>query len=257
MDFPELLGNEGANLPLALDDQAHGHGLNPARRESPGDLRPEQRRHHIADHAVEEAPGLLRIHPVRIQLRGMLEGLADGVLRDLVEHDPLVAVVVAADGLAQMPGDGLPLPVEVGREVDGVGLLRQLPELTDHLLLAGQDLVVRFPAMLRVDTHAAHELLPVLLPFMGGFFLRGHLAGARRLGSALFRVHVLLAAAGGRQVADVAHAGLHHEIRPEVLVDGLGLRRRLDDDERLSHGAPVLPQRGGPTGEDGAKGRHI
>ena len=45
------------------------------------------------------------------------------------------------------------------------------------------------------------------------------------------------------QIADVAHAGKHEVLGPQVLVDGLGLGGRLDD-----HQVPVL---GGPGGVGG------
>ena len=48
-----------------------------------------------------------------------------------------------------------------------------------------------------------------------------------------------------RQVAHVPHGGLHHEIGPQVAVDRLRLRRRLDDHQVLSGGVDGL---GGGSG---------
>ena len=42
------------------------------------------------------------------------------------------------------------------------------------------------------------------------------------------------------QVLDVALGGEHLVLRPQVLLDRLGLRGRLDDDERLSHSIDYL-----------------
>src|SRR5207245_2701640 len=43
------------------------------------------------------------------------------------------------------------------------------------------------------------------------------------------------------QVPDMAHGGLHLEVPPEILVDRLGLRRRLDDHEVLGHEEDASP----------------
>ncbi len=231
VDVPELLGDEGADLALALDDQAHGHRLHAPRGEAPGDLGPQQRREHEAHHPVEEAPRLLGLHPRHVEVAGVLEGLLDGALGDLVEDHAPIAPLVAADGLAQVPGDRLPLAVKVGGEIDGVGLGGQLLELGDHLLLAGQDLVVGLPAVLGVDAHAADQLIVGLALPVLGLLLRRHLAGRRGLAGTLLGVGGRLAGAAGRQVADMAHARLHDEVVAEVLVDRLRLGRRLDDDQ--------------------------
>src|SRR5690606_40624533 len=60
VDGPEFLGDEGADLPLPFDDEAHRHRLDAAGGKAPGDLFPQQGRDHETHHAVEEAPGLDR-----------------------------------------------------------------------------------------------------------------------------------------------------------------------------------------------------
>ena len=37
------------------------------------------------------------------------------------------------------------------------------------------------------------------------------------------------------QVHDMPHGGLHGIAGPKIFIDGFGLSRRLDDDERFSH----------------------
>ena len=231
MHVPELFGNEGADLALALDDQAHRHRLHAPGGQPAGDLAPQQWRKHETHHPVEEAPRLLRLDPRHVEAARLLEGFLNGVLGDLVEHHPLVTFVIATDGLAQVPGDRLPLAVQVGGEIDGVGLAGQLGQLLDDLLLARQDLVVGLPAMLRVDAHAPHQLMPGLLLLVDSFLLGGHLACRRCLPGALLGIADVLAGAAGRQVANVADARLHDEIVAEVLVDRLGLGWRLNDDQ--------------------------
>ena len=229
MHLPILLRHEGVDFTLALHDQAYRHRLHSPRGKPPGYLGPQQRRHHVPHHPVEKATGLLRVDPVLVQVGRLLEGLGDGFFGDLVEHHALVAAVVAADGLPQVPGDGLPLAVKVGREVDRVGAGGELPEFAHHFLLARENLVIGLPAVRRVDAHAPDQLVPGLLLAVLGLFFRGHLAGLGRLGGALLGVHTS-AAAGGRQVADMTHAGLDDKVRTQVLVDGFRLGWRFDDD---------------------------
>ncbi len=87
-----------------------------------------------------------------------------------------------------MPGNCLSFAVEVSGEVDRIGLGGELLQFTDDFFLAGQNLVMGFPFVLRVDTHSTHQLLPRLLLAVLGLFFRRHLAGARRLGRSLLRI---------------------------------------------------------------------
>ncbi|MNS50728.1 hypothetical protein D3C72_833840 [compost metagenome] len=231
VDFPVLFRDERADFALALHHQLHRHRLYTAGGQATGDLGPQQRRNHVTDHAVEETPRLLRVDPVDIQLARLREGFLDGLLGDFVEHHALVAGVVAADGLAQVPGNGFPFAVQVGCEIDGVGVLRQAAQLFDHLFLARQDLVLGLPAVVGVDAHACHQLA-------AGLFLRRQgrslTRGLATLGGWLF------AGAGrtaGGEVSDMADTRLHHVLVAQVLVDGLGLGRGFHNDQRFAHGS--------------------
>ena len=62
----------------------------------------------------------------------MLHRLFYGIFRDFVEDDSFIFGIwnfgfriSQADGLGDMPGDGLALPVGVGREINYLGLFRQ------------------------------------------------------------------------------------------------------------------------------------
>ncbi|MNZ46308.1 hypothetical protein D3C78_639860 [compost metagenome] len=216
--FPVLFRNEGADFLLALDHQFHRYRLHPAGGQAAGDLLPEQRGNHVADHAIEEASGLLRVHPIDVEFARLGEGFLDRLLGDFVEHHALVALVIAADGLAQVPGDGLPFAVQVGCEIDGVGILGQATQFVDDLFLAGQNLVLGFPAMLRVDTHAGEELAL-------GLLLGRQRRRFRRALAALGCRFLACRRTTGGQVANMADARLHHVLAAQVLVDGLGLGR--------------------------------
>ncbi len=155
----------------------------------------------------------------------MLKGLSDGLLGDFIEYHALVAGRVTANRFFQVPGNGLSLAVEVGGEIDGIRIGGEFGQFIDDFFLAGQDLVSCRPAVLRIDAHAPDKLLARVLLLVGGFLLGGHLAGAGSLGRPLLRIGLVGAIAGRGQVADVANARLYDEVRTEVLVDGLGLRR--------------------------------
>ena len=238
VNLPVFFRHEGANFTFALHDKAHGDRLNTPGRQSPRNLGPQQGRHHIAHYAVQEAPRLLGVNAVHIELCGLFERLGDGLLGDFVEYNTLVAGVVTTDGLAQVPGYRLPLAVEVSSEIDMIRVRRQLLQLTDDLFLSGQYLVVGFPTFLRVDTHPADKLLTGLLLFMRRLFCRRHLARLGRLCGPLLRVDLTGRAARGRQVADMPNAGLHHKVLTKVLIDRLGLGWGFHNDERFTHTFP-------------------
>ena len=124
MNVPELLGYEGADLALALDDQAQRHGLDPPGGEPSPHLVPQQRRHLVAHQAVQHPPRLLGVHQPQVDRPWPLKRFPDSGRRDLVEHHPVDRGPVLLAGLqllGQMPADGLALPVGVGRQVDGAG----------------------------------------------------------------------------------------------------------------------------------------
>ncbi len=231
MDFPVFFGDERTDRALTLHDQLHGDGLHPTRRQTAGDLLPQQRGNHVTHDAVEEATRLLGIDAIDVQLSRFGEGFLNRLLGDLVEHHALVTLVVTADGFAQVPGNGFPFAVQVRREIDGVGILGQAAQFVDHLLLAGKDFVLGFPAMLGIDAHPRHELaLGLFLGRQRRRFRRGLAALGSRLFGGTRRT------AGG-QVSDMADTRLHHVLAAQILVDGLGLSRGFHNDQRFAHGS--------------------
>ena len=222
VEIPELHRHEGLDLALFIDDEAHRDGLHPTGGETAGQLLPQERGDHVAHDAVEETTGLLGVDAMDVQLGRLGKRLLDRGLGDLVEHHALVAAVVAADDLAQVPGDRFPFSIQVGCEIDGVGLGGQTLQLADHFFLAGQNLVVGLPACGRVDPHPGEQGVAIL----------GRLLGFAELDAANDRFFGLgAAAAAGRQIAHVTDAGFHHVVLAQIFVDGLGLGRRLHYDQ--------------------------
>ena len=193
-DLPVFFLLELLDLPLALDNQAHGHRLHPAGAEAPGDFLAQQRTELVADRTIEEAARLLGADPVHVDGAGVRESVLDRFLGDFVEGDPANALVGQLQGFLQVPGDRLALAVGVGRQVDQGGGGGAFLQVGEDLLMAlvGQIDIGRHPAGFDVDAD-------------------------------------VLAARFGRQIADVAVAGPDLEAGAQVFLDRLRLGRRLDD----------------------------
>ncbi len=150
-DIPIAGGHEAHALPLALDHESRGDRLHSACRQAARHLLPEHRRDLVAVEAVEDAPGLLRVDEVAVDLARLLERAQDCLLRDLVEdHAPYRHLRLQR--LDEMVRDRLALAVLVGCEQQLVGVLQLPPQLGDDLLLVGIDHVVRLEPL--VDGHA-------------------------------------------------------------------------------------------------------
>ena len=141
----------GHDLLLAVHDEAQRDGLYASGGELRLDLAPEHRRELEAYEAVEHAARLLRVHEVHVYGPGILDGVLDGVLGDLVEDDALGTGGIEAEGLAEMPGDGLSLTVLIGSKPDGARFGSGLLQLGHHPALVGGDHVFGLEALVHVD----------------------------------------------------------------------------------------------------------
>ena len=65
---PVLLGDERLDLALAVDDEPERDALHATGGEPERELRPDERRHVVADDAVEHAPRALRVVEVLVEL---------------------------------------------------------------------------------------------------------------------------------------------------------------------------------------------
>ena len=181
MQLPELFRHKLTDLPLPFHNQSYGDGLHTARRQTAGNLCPQQRRDHITHNAVQEPSGLLSVNPVVIEVARILESFLNRPFGNLVEHHTTVFVRLAANGLLKMPGNRLPFSIQIRCQIDVVGRLGQTLELADHLFLARQNLVTGAPVMVGINTHAGYQLLPGLTLLVLGLLVRAHLARGRRL----------------------------------------------------------------------------
>ena len=90
-------------LSLSLHDESHCHALHSSGRECRLHLAPQHGRELEAHDAVEHPACLLGIHEVHVEESRMLDGVEDGGLGNLVEHDAVGVLFVESEHLAQMP----------------------------------------------------------------------------------------------------------------------------------------------------------
>ena len=154
------LGLEGADLPFPVDDQAQGHRLDAAGRELRLDLFPEDGGEFETHEAVEHAAGLLGLDQVHVDVAGVLDGVENGVFRDLVEDDAPGLFRIQGEGFRQVPGDGFPFAVLIGSEPDRVGLARGRLQFRDRLFLVAGNLILRKKSVFDVDAQSFFLQIP-------------------------------------------------------------------------------------------------
>ena len=88
LERPVLAGGERADLALALDDHAHRDRLDAARRQAAADLARQERAQRVADQPVDDAPRLLGVDEVLVDLARVGERVADRALGDLARTSP-------------------------------------------------------------------------------------------------------------------------------------------------------------------------
>src|ERR1019366_5776899 len=103
---------------------------------------------------IEDAPCLLRIDLIHVDLAGLIDCLADRVLRDFVEKDAADLSGVAAEELHDVPADRLSLAIRVRRDEDRRGFLCGGPQLADDLLFSFENFVCRLEGLF-VDAELA------------------------------------------------------------------------------------------------------
>ena len=155
LDGPVLDRLERADLPLALDDEPQRDGLHATRRDALLDRLPEDGAGLVADEPVEHAPRLLRLDLLVVDVARLLDGVLDGVLRDLVEehatHGHVGRAALRPDLLRHVPRDRLTLAIRIGGDEHFARVLRRALELRDRLLLPRDRHELRLEAVVDVD----------------------------------------------------------------------------------------------------------
>ena len=161
LNRPVLSGHEGVDLLLAVGHEPQRHRLHPARGERLGasvvvhHLLPQHWAELVAHQPVQDAPRLLRIDQVLVDVPRVVKGLPDRLLRDLVEYHALHGLAAKARRVQQVPGYGLTFAVGVGGQVDVGGALRLLAHLLHNLLLVLEHLVLGLKVAVHVHAQLA------------------------------------------------------------------------------------------------------
>ena len=138
---------------LALHDEAHSHALHASGAQRGFDFAPEDGADFVANQAVEHAASLLGVHQVHVNLTRVLDGVQDGSLGNLIEHDSLGGLGVQFQCFLQMPSDGLSFAVLIGCEPHHVGVLHSFLEFAHQRAFVVANLVLRLVVVVHVDTH--------------------------------------------------------------------------------------------------------
>ena len=159
---------ERLDFAFTLNDETQCNRLHPAGGQTTPNLVPEQRRNLIAHQPIENAPGLLRIHEILVDVTRMLESFTDGTLRDLVKSDAANALrfiallfflfllpVGFAQFFRQVGSDGFSFAIRIGREIDGIHPERQLLQPGDNFLFTRNHHVFGLEVIVDVDAERA------------------------------------------------------------------------------------------------------
>ena len=193
-DGPVFLGLEDFDLGFTFADQAQRDRLHPPGRTGPGELAPKNRRQFEAHQIVQGATRQIGFDELVMDVPGVVEGFLNGAFGDLVKHNALDVDVVEQAAFTQQ--------------------LLDMPgnRLAFAIRVRGQ--IQCLGALERIHNGLDGFLGP-------GVYRPVHLEVFIRPDRAIL----------GRQVADMPIGGEDGVVRTKILVDGLGLGRRFDDDD--------------------------
>ncbi len=147
-------GLEAGNLVFAFNHQTQCHGLNATDTVGAPNLLTHHRTALETNEAVQNTTRLLSVDPVHIDFFRAVKRSQDGGLGNFVIRYPIE--IFFRDGFfqrfKQMPGNGFPLAVGVGRKIDVLALLGFRLELLQHLLAARRTDIFRFERLLDIHT---------------------------------------------------------------------------------------------------------
>ena len=207
LQIPPRRDPERHALTFTLHHDTGRDGLHTPGGQPRHDLLPQHRRDLVAVEPVEDATGLLGIDEASVELTRVVDRVADRLGRDLVEDHALDGHLRVQD-LEQVPRDGLSLTILIRREIELVGILQQLLQMADVVLLLGADDVERLEVVLGVDTESRPRFALVLL---------GNICCV------------------ARQIPDVPDRRLDLVLVAEIARDRACFGWRLDDDQGASH----------------------
>jgi hypothetical protein len=185
LDGPVLLRHELPDLLFALANQSQGHRLHPPRRQAGLDALPQQRAGLVAHQPIEDAPRLLRVDFLLVDVERIRDRVGHRVFGDFVKQDATHLAAVA-ELRRDVPGNRLAFAVGVGRDQHAFRALRRFLDFGEGLrlfldrhVLGGEavvDVHAEFPGRQvadvphgRLHSEAAAEVLPDRLGLGGRF----------------------------------------------------------------------------------------
>ena len=154
LDGPVFARLETLDFGFALANQPQGHRLHASRRTAARQLAPQHRRQREPDEVIQRPAGQIGLDQFGVQFAGVVEGLEDGALGDFVEDDAFdldaSKGVLFLQDFTHVPGNGLPLAVGVGGQVQMIGALQRLGDFLQ--VLPGP--VIDFPIHVEVGLRA-------------------------------------------------------------------------------------------------------
>ena len=88
------------------------------------------------------------VDEVHVDMTGMLDGIEDGLLGDLMEDDAVGLGFIKTQHLAEMPGDGLSLTVFIGGKPYLLGCTGKALQLLHYFYLVFRNLIVGLKGLL-------------------------------------------------------------------------------------------------------------
>ena len=115
--------------------------MHSSRGEAAAHFVPQQGRNLITDDAIENAPRLLRVDQVAIDIAGVLEGLVHGLRRNLIESDPAYGVVFGETSqlIFKMRRDGFAFAVRVRGQINNRRCFGQLLQPVHYFFFPGDN----------------------------------------------------------------------------------------------------------------------
>ena len=155
LDRPVLARVERFDFFLALRDHAQRRRLHASGGQSSLHLAPQHRRQIEADQVIQRAPRLLGVHQIQRQLARIGNGFGDRVWRNLGKHYAMQGLAFEQLALAQdfgdMPGNGFAFAIQVGCQIQGVGLGRGLGDRIDMFFIALDDFIGHREIVVGID----------------------------------------------------------------------------------------------------------
>ena len=144
------------NRLLAVDDEAQRHRLHAPRRQSSLYLLPQNRANLVTDEPIQNAPRLLAIVLVLVDLRRIRNLVQNRLLADFLRQNPqnLRVLLHPPNDLGNVIRNRLPLAVGVCRQINDVGLLRTTLDFCNRPRLLRFVDVLRLKTVFDVDSKA-------------------------------------------------------------------------------------------------------